>query len=201
MAVSPTSSQSMSNRPGQSPPATFLGEFSKKLVTNTFFNLMGRSWSFLVTLLLTPYLLRHLDRTEFGVWVLLSVFTTSFNLLDLGLGSSFVKYIAAYYTYEDYDRINEVIFCGLAFYGLFGVILTCAGLLLEKTLFAYFNITNVGEVFPVVLIACAFQNVALLFLSVFKGIQRMDLSNSVEIRMSIVNVVGTVVYLEAGLGI
>ena len=33
---------------------TFLGEFSAKLVTNTFFNLLGRCWSFLVALLLTP---------------------------------------------------------------------------------------------------------------------------------------------------
>jgi O-antigen/teichoic acid export membrane protein len=191
----------MSTRPEQSPPVTFLGEFSKKLVTNTFFNLLGRSWSFLVTLLLTPYLLRNLDKTEFGAWVLLSVFTTSFNLLDLGLGSSFVKYIAAYYTYEEYDRINEVLFSGLAFYALFGATLTGLGLALQKPLFTFFNIGAVGSVFPMVLVACALQNVAQLFLSVFKGIQRMDISNSIEIRMSIVNVVGTVVFLEAGLGI
>jgi len=114
----------MSTNPAPSPPVTFLGEFSKKLVTNTFFNVLGRSWSFLITLLLTPYILKHLDKGEFGVWVLLSVFTSSFNLLDLGLGSSFVKYISAYYTYEEYDRMNEVLFSGLVFYGIFGVLLT-----------------------------------------------------------------------------
>jgi O-antigen/teichoic acid export membrane protein len=179
----------------------FLGEFSKKLVTNTFFNLLGRSWSFLVTILLTPYLLRHLDKDQFGAWVLLSIFTTSFNLLDLGLGSSFVKYISAYYTYEDYDRINEVIFSGLAFYGILGVILLAAGLAIERPLFTYFNLTSASHLFPIVLVACAVQNIALLFLSVFKGIQRMDISNSIEVRTSVVNVIGTVLFLEAGWGI
>src|SRR4029079_2823329 len=118
----------------------FLGEFSKKLVTNTFFNVLGRSWSFVVTLLLTPYILHRLPLGDFGVWVLLGVFTTSFNLLDLGLGSSFVKYISAYHTHQDYDRINEVLFSGLIFYSIFGVFLTVTGLLLERPLFAWFNI-------------------------------------------------------------
>src|SRR2546428_12823018 len=84
-------------------PITLQGEFSKKLVTNTFFNFLGRSWSFLIALLLTPYILAHLDVREFGTWVVLSIFISSYNLLDLGLGSSFVKYIAEYHTHDDFD--------------------------------------------------------------------------------------------------
>jgi O-antigen/teichoic acid export membrane protein len=189
----------MSPSPEQ-PPVTFLGDFSKKLVTNTFFNMLGRSWSFLVALLLTPYILRHLDVGEFGIWILLSVFTSSFNLLDLGLGSSFVKYISAYHTHEDYDRINEVLFCGLVFYGLFGIVLTTLGLLVEQPLFSFFQITAHPNVFMMVLLSCSLQNIAIMFLSVFKGMQRMDRSNAIEIKMSVVHAVGTVFFLESGLG-
>ena len=88
---------------------TFLGDFSKKLVTNTFFNFVGRFWSFLVILLLTPYILSRLSVSEFGVWVLLSVFVGTFNLLDLGLGSSFIKYISQYHAQQDRGRINRVL--------------------------------------------------------------------------------------------
>src|SRR6185295_13212953 len=123
-------------------PVTLQGEFSKKLVTNTFFNLVGRSWSFLVTLLLTPYILSHLDVHDFGTWVVLSIFINSFNLLDFGLGSSFVKHISEYYTHEDYGRINRVVFSGLAFYALFGVVQVSLGLLLEKPLFQLFHIAG-----------------------------------------------------------
>src|SRR5688572_2349721 len=179
---------------------TFLGDFSKKLATNTFFNVLGRSWSFLLSFLLTPYILAHLNVGDFGVWVLLSIFVTSFNLLDLGLGSSFVKYISAYHTHEDYDRINKVIFSGLAFYGLFGILLIVIGLLVEQPLLRLFRITNASDVYLLVLLTCAITNIGAMMLSVFKGIQRMDKSNSIEIKMSILNAVGTVMFLEAGLG-
>src|SRR5438045_2818860 len=78
---------------GQGESITFLGGFSQRLVTNTFFNFVGRCWNFLVALLLTPYILGRLNVHEFGVWVLLTIFTSSFNLLDLGLGAAFVKHI------------------------------------------------------------------------------------------------------------
>src|SRR6185295_5489748 len=116
-------------------PVTLQGEFSKKLVTNTFFNLVGRSWSFLLALLLTPYILSHLGVREFGTWALLNIFVwngSSFSLLDLGLGTSFVKHISEYYTHEDYDRINRVLFSGFVFYGLFGIAIVLTGLLVEK---------------------------------------------------------------------
>ena len=181
-------------------PVTFLGEFSKKLVTNTFFNVLGRSWSFLVSLLLTPYILSHLNVGDFGAWVLFTIFTYSFSLLDLGLGSSFVKYISEYHTHEDYDRVSKVIFSGLAFYSLFGVLLTIVGLLIEQPLLQLFRIANASHVYFLVLLTCAITNIGAMFLSVFKGIQRMDKSNSIEIRMSVVTVLGTIIFLEAGLG-
>src|SRR5205823_1492165 len=57
------------------------------------------------------------------------------------------------------------------------------------------------NVFLFVLIACAIQNIAVMFLSVFKGVQRMDKSNGVEITMSLVNIGGTVFFLQRGWGI
>src|SRR5436190_2202326 len=184
-----------------SEPVTLQGEFSKKLVTNTLFNLLGRSWSFLVSLLLTPYILSKLNVQEFGTWVVLSIFISSFNLLDLGLGSSFVKHIAEYYTHEDFNRINRVLFSGLVFYGLFGVLQVAIGLLLEKPLFELFHVSGASEAYLLVLLSCAISNIAMLFLSVFKGIQRMDKSNSLEVKISIVSAVGTVLFLESGWGI
>jgi O-antigen/teichoic acid export membrane protein len=181
-------------------PVTLQGEFSKRLVTNTFFNLIGRSWSFLVALLLTPYILTHLDVRDFGTWVVLSIFINSFSLFDLGLGSSFVKYIAEFHTHGDFDRINRVLFSGLVFYGMLGVIQIAFGLLLEKPLFQLFHVPPAAEAYFIVLVSCALSNIASMFLSVFKGIQRMDRSNSLEITISIVNALGTVLFLEFGWG-
>jgi O-antigen/teichoic acid export membrane protein len=190
------------------PPATqpkcevpFLEDFSKKLVTNTFFNILGRSWSFLISLLLTPYILSRLNVADFGTWVVLTILINSFNLLDLGLGFAFVRYIAAYYTYEDYQSINKVVFSGLAFYSVLGIVGIGVGLLLQSPVVHLLRIAPPGHTYLVVLLTCAVSNIGAMFLSVLKGMQRMDKQNSIEAVIGVFNVVGTVWFLEAGLGI
>src|SRR5262249_23270454 len=151
------------------------------LVTNTLFNLLGRSWSFVLALLLTPYILGHLNVREFGTWVVLSIFlgsNASFNLLDFGLGSSFVKHIAEFNAHGDFVRISRVLFSGLVFHSLFGVAIVTIGLLLEKPLFATFHLSDASTAYLLVLISWALSNISAMFLSVFRGMQRMDTSNS-----------------------
>jgi O-antigen/teichoic acid export membrane protein len=184
---------------------TFLGEFSKKLVANTFFNFLGRCWSFILTLLLTPYILSRLDVHDFGTWALMTIFISAFNpgqvpLFDLG--GVFMKYISEYYTYEDYASINRVLTCGLFFYCLFGMGLISIGLLLQRPLFHLLHISDAASIaYLLVLVASAIANISAMLLSVFKGIQRMDKSNSLEIQLSLLNAAGTVVFLAAGWGI
>ena len=183
-------------------PPNFPGDFSRKLIVNTFFNLVGRFWSFGGAILLAPFIWSHLSPGEFGVWVLLSVFLESFILLDFGLGSAFVKFISAYYTHEDYDRINRVLFSGLAFYVLQGSLVIALGLAAQNLLFGFFDISPGAEVaYRYVLVASAVANIGSMFLSVFRGAQRMDRSNAIEMGMSILNVVGAVLVLQLGWGL
>jgi O-antigen/teichoic acid export membrane protein len=180
----------------------FLGDFSRKLATNTFFTFLGRCWSFILTLLLTPYILAHLNVQDFGTWVLMSMFISAFNpgqviLFDLGL--VFVKYISHYYTHDDFDQINRVLFSGLLFYGVFGVVLVSVGLIIRTPLFHAFHIPDSdSRVYLLVLVSSAIANIAAMFLSVFKGIQRMDKSTSIEVKLSLLNAAGTVLFLGAG---
>ena len=182
-------------------PITFLGSFSRKLLVNTFFNFLGRFWSFAATILLTPFIWRHLTPGEFGVWVLLSVFLESLTLFDLGLGAAFVKFISAFYTHEEYGRINKVLFSGLMFYLLLGTLLVGAGLGMRGLLFKFFDIRGAETAYFYALLACATGNIGAMFLSVFRGAQRMDKSNTIEMGISIMNVVGTILVLQLGWGL
>jgi O-antigen/teichoic acid export membrane protein len=189
--------------PGNPQAVTLQGEFSKKLVTNTFFNLLGRCWSFVIALLLTPYILAHLQVHEFGTWVILSIFlssSASFNLLDFGLGSAFVKHIAEFHTHGDFARINRVLFSGLLFYSILGTLVVSLGLLVRNRLFDLFHLPGASTAYLLVLLAWAVSNVSVMLLSVFRGIQRMDTSNSLEIKISIANAIGTVLFLASGWG-
>jgi O-antigen/teichoic acid export membrane protein len=183
-------------------PVTFLGSFSRKLIVNTLFNFLGRFWSFAATILLTPFIWNHLTPGEFGVWVLLSaIFLESYTLLDLGFGAAFVKYISAFYAHQDYERINKVLFSGLIFYFLLGTLIVGVGLGLRGFVFAFFNISSAHTPYLLALIACAVSNIGVMFLSVFRGAQRMDKSNAIEIGLSILNAVGVVVMLSLGWGL
>ena len=177
---------------------TFLGDFSKKLAANTLFTFVGRFWAFFALILLTPYILRHLSKEEFGVWIILNVLISSFTLLDFGLGSAFVKFISAYEAHGDYDNINRVLFSGLLFYLLLALLIVAGGLSARDVLFRWFGISGVFVPYLLALITCAVGNIASMFLSVFRGIQRMDKSTAIEVGMSILNVVGTVVVLQSG---
>jgi O-antigen/teichoic acid export membrane protein len=185
-------------------PITFLGDFSRKLIANTFFNFLGRFWSFAATILLTPLILRYLDDSEFGVWVVFSVLLNATGLLDLGLGSSFVKFISAYYTAEDYEKINRVLFAGMVFYAVQGVLLVAIGLAVQPLLFTVLQLSAVAgasNAYLFILVACALGNFGMMFSSVFRGVQRMDKANAIDMTMSVLNIVGTVVVLGAGFGL
>jgi O-antigen/teichoic acid export membrane protein len=190
--------------PSNGEPVTFLGDFSQRLIANTFFNFLGRFWSFAATILLTPFILRYLSDSEFGVWVILSVLLSSTGLLDLGLGSSFVKFISAYYTYEDYPKINKVLFSGVIFYAFHGALLMAIGLAVRPLFLGAFGLSavdGVSSTYLYVLVACVLGNFGMMFTSVFRGIQRMDRANAIDMALSIINVIGTVVVLTSGFGL
>jgi O-antigen/teichoic acid export membrane protein len=71
----------------------------------------------------------------------------------------------------------------------------------EQPLFALFRMAPAPEVYLLILLSCALQNSAAMFLAVFKGVQRMDKSNAIEITMSLINAAGIVFFLEMGFGI
>ncbi len=185
-------------------PITLLGDFSQKLVANTFFNFLGRFWSFAATILLTPFMLHYLSDSEFGVWAILSILLNVTGLLDLGLGSSFVKFISAYYTCGDYQKINKVLFSGFIFYVLHGVLFLAVGLAIRPLAFSVLHlsaISGLSNTYVYVLIACAVGNFGMMFSSVFRGVQRMDKANAIDMALSIINIVGTVIVLPAHLGL
>jgi O-antigen/teichoic acid export membrane protein len=187
--------------PKHNQPVTFLGNFSRKLIINTLFNFLGRFWNFAATILLTPLIYVHLPAGEFGVWILFSMFLESYTLLDLGLGAAFLKYISTFYANGDHEQINRVLFSGMLFYLLHGLVLVSLGLAARGFVFGFFDISGAETAYLFALMASAAGNFGVMFLSVFRGAQRMDKSNAIEMGLSILNAAGVVVVLRLGWGL
>ena len=55
----------------------------------------------IVALVLTPYMLRSFGQSEYGLYVLIGTLVSHLSLLDLGLGTAVVRYVAHYRAMKD----------------------------------------------------------------------------------------------------
>jgi O-antigen/teichoic acid export membrane protein len=179
---------------------------SKKIIKNTIFTSVGRFWGYALSFLLTPYIVHKIGIERFGIWAIANTAIHFFLFLDLGIGSSFVKYIAEYNTKKDYKRINEVINTGLIFSLFFCFCIFLISILLKNNVLTLLKFSS--ELYGDVLIA--FLGVLAVFIinyifTVFKstlyGLQRMDIVNIIYVIVSIPGTIGLILFLSLGFGL
>lgn len=76
----------------------------------------------LSSLLFTPYLIRCLGKSEYGVFSLVASISTYILLLDGGVGNALIKYITKYRVTNDIKKQNEFIGITIIFYFIISII-------------------------------------------------------------------------------
>ena len=179
---------------------------SKKLIKNTIFTSVGSFWGYALSFILTPYIVHKIGIERFGIWAIANTAIHFFLFLDLGIGSSFVKYIAEYNTKKDYKMINEVINTGLIFSLFFCFCVFLVSMLLKNFVMTLLKFSP--ELYGDVLIA--FLGVLAVFIinyifTVFKstlyGLQRMDIVNIIYVIVSVPGTIGLILFLSLGFGL
>ena len=61
-----------------------------------------------VNFFLSPYVVRHLGNTVYGVWTLILSLTGYLGLLDLGVRGAVTRYIARFHTQADHHKAGNV---------------------------------------------------------------------------------------------
>ena len=163
-------------------------------------------WGIRIAVFLTPYIIHRIGVERFGVWALMGAVTSYFSLLDFGTGTSFVKYIAEFYTKKEFNKINQVVSTGFIFYLLLTVLVVTLSVFFIKPVILFLNIPPyLHNEAAFVLLTGIFiffcSNAFSPFSSIQSGLQRMDIQNIVSVGMSIVNIIGTVFFLEKGYGL
>ena len=99
----------------------------RKLIRNTVFSIGMRYWNQIITLILTPIIIYYIGIAEYGVYILVGALTGYFSLLDLGIGTSVVKFIAQYHAKGEKEKVNEIVntayflFLGVGIVGSIGI--------------------------------------------------------------------------------
>lgn len=179
---------------------------SEKILRNTLYNAIGKFWGILVALFLTPYIVNHLGVERYGIWALLTSLVGYIGFLDLGVGSSYVRYIAEYYTHEDYAKVNQVINTGFLFCLGLAIILIPLALFFTKPLLILLKLDpstypEIVFVFFWGVVIFSLSNATFVFGSIQTGLQRMELTNIVSVILTIPYALGVILFLKLGYGL
>lgn len=110
------------------------------LVINALSNWTTLGISIVLGLLLTPYIISCLGTARYGIWTLISSLIGYYGLLDLGVGSAIVRYVARYAGQREYRKLNEAVNTALAMFCLAGLIIVALSIFLAKPLAGFFHI-------------------------------------------------------------
>ena len=172
---------------------------------------VGASWLGLVVnagvgFFLSPFILHKLGDAAFGLWVLLITVFGYYGLLDLGIRSSIIKYVAEFNATRDLDRllrtINTVVF-SYACLGLTIFIITETASFFVGTLFHLPpDLVHTAEIlFRMVGLAVAILFPLSVFSGVLQGLQRFDLLNLTQIGSNLARAILIIVALTHGGGL
>ena len=87
-------------------------------------------------ILVTPYIIKMLGSSEYGLYTLIGAFVGYLSILDLGLNNAIVRYVAQYRSQGDKKGQENFLGTSLLIYFFIGIIIGCAGLLM------YYNIES-----------------------------------------------------------
>jgi O-antigen/teichoic acid export membrane protein len=159
-----------------------------------------------VTLVLTPFVLRHLGAGRYGVWILTSSIIGYYGMLDIGFRAGVTQYLTRYLAVNDYNKASECMSSAVAVMGTLGAVmlgLSLAAATLAPRLLAmppglqreaFWCILIVG-------ISSAIQFGLQPFTSVFTATQRFDLANGIGVVTRLLTAAGITAALVGGLGL
>lgn len=178
----------------------------RRVIVGTTTSLAAKAVTMVTWFLLTPFLLRELSATHYGLWVLVGSFVAYGSLLNFGMGNALTKYVAEYKSRGDLASARAVIATSLWLYlglGLAAVLLSAAIAPLypvlfrvpaeERELAVHLVIimgVNVGVAIP-----CAATTAVLM------GLQRYDLYNAITLGVTLLSALATVAILSLGGGV
>ena len=164
---------------------------------------LGLGTSVLVGFFLTPFVLHHVGDTSFGIWILLTAFTGYYGLLDLGLRTATIRYVARSDATNDTAELNRIVSTSFFFYiclSLVMMLVTAVVYLLFERLF------HVGPEWQrtgrllllVVGFGTAVTTPFTFFSSVLEGLQRFSAVGWVQTASALIRAALLVVLLNDG---
>lgn len=180
-------------------------QIRRRVAIGTASNVIGQVVVFIVSFLLTPFMLHQLGPTVYGLWVLVGSMVAYGAILDFGIWGTIVKYVAQYHAQGDALHARRFLRSIRAFYLIICVLLVGGGAAIAPFFADLFQLPaeQHGLARTLVIMMSLATGLALpgmLPLAVLRGLQRYDLVNVIDIVTSLATAAATVVALLLGGG-
>ncbi len=110
------------------------------LVINALSNWLSFFVNALIGFFLTPFIIRHVGKTGYGIWVLVGTIVGYYGLLNLGVSAAIHRYVARYTAREDYEMLNRVVNTALAMFSSIALVIVIATLVFAGQITHFFNV-------------------------------------------------------------
>lgn len=186
---------------------TMTQELYNRIGKNSLYNLALKAFSFPLWLILPPIILGHIGVEGYGVWAFIQVFVNYGGVLNIGIDTTITKFTAEYKAMEDYPKITRLFNTSLIVYSLLFIIFCIVVVIFQEWIIDVFmktkKIPRADISFALILYAATFtvKSIYKIYPSFLNGLERMDLTNKVEMLSFICIFVFSVFFLFLGWGI
>ena len=178
----------------------------RKLGRNIKFLGVSTVIRFAVALLLTPFIINKVGKEPYGVYLLALTFTGYFGVLDFGMLSALVKFVAESKGANNRETLNQSVNVSFSFFFLIGLFIALMLFIASFFIGNLFHITaeNMRLMRDILWISAAFAVfswVGNVFRGVMRGFQMYHLESSINIITTLINAILTVWLLYRGYGL
>lgn len=114
----------------------------KRIFKNIGASWLGLAVTMLVGLFLTPFVLKSLGDTRFGLWVLMTTFTGYYGLLDFGFRNAILRYVARFVAQGETEELGKVASTTFFTYSVLGITV------LAVSCIAAWNLNSIFKIEP-----------------------------------------------------
>lgn len=179
----------------------------KRLVHNTFYNVVALLSNALVGFFLIRFFLSRFGEAQYGVWVLIggSIFRYT-PLLSVGLNSSINRYIPLFRAQNNSDGIQRVINTSLFFFMAAGVVLIILSFIVCCNIGSWFAVEpelvrTAGILVLIIGFCSALAMPMQTATATLSGLQRYDIVNVVILAILALRTILVVILLQHGYGL
>lgn len=173
---------------------------------STASNLIGQAVILATGFLLAPFVLKRIGASDYGLWILISSLTGYASVLEFGISSAVIKYVAEFRVKGEREEMHALIGTALSLYTALGVLAILFSVGIAFLLPHIINIPpgDTAKAVHLVLLAGVGLGISIpttIVVGVLRGLQRFDLLNVLYVINTLLSAGATIAVLLLGWGV